>query len=483
MAKYRKYNQNQTFLHAIDPEVIRKNNPLWAAVDEFVDRNVSMEAFEGKIKNEQRGAPTVHPKMMLKILLYSYASGVHTSREIEERMEWDVNYLALSGQQKVDHSTICDFLLKYSDEFVEIYAKLSYLLVSSGLAGMNLVGIDGTKIQANANKEFNGTLKDFQDRREKIEEKIRETIEGIQEEKAEKYRLRKEEKLKQMQRYREKLVEFLEGAKEEESYDPKISRNLTDPDARLMKDQERIYAGYNAQIAVDDKHHLIVAAEVFNESNDVHMLRPMVEKIRQQTGEDLKATEIVTDAGYWTLDNLEFIDNEQLNVFLPEGRGPNKEKKLSNDTINIRHCQIEIKGDLVKAICPAGQVMTAREPITTSRQRYYQFLPDPVYCLPCPFRARCYKHVKNSFKKFLLNAKYLKLLPIKKKMIDLVSSVEGKKRMADRSCLVEHIFGEIKQWMKFRRFFHRGLKKVRIIWLLICLAYNLKKLAWLGISP
>jgi hypothetical protein len=62
-------------------------------------------------------------------------------------------------------------------------------------------------------------------------------------------------------------------------------------------------------------------------------------------------------------------------------------------------------------------------------------------------------------------------------MTDLLSSLHGKHRLADRSCLIEHVFGEIKEWRGLRRFFHRGLDKVGLIWCIVCTAYNFRKVA------
>jgi len=69
----------------------------------------------------------VHPRMMLKVLFYSYAKGVYSSREMEDRMRWDPNYIYLSANQRVDHSTICNFILKYGEEIKRVFSQLVYL--------------------------------------------------------------------------------------------------------------------------------------------------------------------------------------------------------------------------------------------------------------------------------------------------------------------------------------------------------------------
>ena len=97
-----------------------------------------MEPFSQGIKNEAEGAPAVHPRMMLKVICYSYAKGVYSSREMEDRMRWDPNYIYLSANQRVDHSTICNFILKYGDEIKVIFSRLVYVMANMGYVTMGL---------------------------------------------------------------------------------------------------------------------------------------------------------------------------------------------------------------------------------------------------------------------------------------------------------------------------------------------------------
>jgi len=143
--RYREYNTDQTYFTIIDPENIKSHNPLLLAIHSFVEDYISLEPFSKKVKNEEGGAPAIHPKMMLKIIFYSYANGIYSSREIEDRFGWDPNYIFLSANQKVDHSTICNFILQYEEEIKDIFSKLVYLIAKKGCVTMNFVAVDGTK--------------------------------------------------------------------------------------------------------------------------------------------------------------------------------------------------------------------------------------------------------------------------------------------------------------------------------------------------
>jgi transposase len=109
-ARYRRYNPEEGYFTLIDPRDIKNHNPLLKAVDSFVEEHISVEPFSQSIKNEVEGAPAVHPRMMLKVIFYSYAQGIYSSREMEDRMRWDPNYIYLSANQRVNHSTICNFI-------------------------------------------------------------------------------------------------------------------------------------------------------------------------------------------------------------------------------------------------------------------------------------------------------------------------------------------------------------------------------------
>jgi transposase len=81
-ARYRPYNPEEGYFTLIDPKDVKKHNPLLKAIDSFVEEHVSVEPFSQSVKNEAEGAPAVHPRMMLKVIFYSYAKGIYSSREI-----------------------------------------------------------------------------------------------------------------------------------------------------------------------------------------------------------------------------------------------------------------------------------------------------------------------------------------------------------------------------------------------------------------
>jgi hypothetical protein len=108
--------------------------------------------------------------MMLKVIFYSYAQGIYSSREMEDRMRWDPNYIYLSANQRVDHSTICNFILKYGEEIKAVFSRLVYVMAKMGYITMDFVAIDGTKIRADASMRVTGNVEEFRQQRDRIEE-------------------------------------------------------------------------------------------------------------------------------------------------------------------------------------------------------------------------------------------------------------------------------------------------------------------------
>ncbi len=475
-ARYRPYHPKEGYFTLIDPEDIKNHNPLLKAIDSFVEEHISVEPFSRSVKNEVEGAPAVHPRMMLKVIFYSYAKGVYSSREMEDRMRWDPNYIYLSANQRVDHSTICNFILKYGDEIKDVFSRLVYVMAKMGYITMDFVAIDGTKIKASTGRKFTGDVAEFRRQKDRIEKKIEHILQHTTDEEG--GGKTREEKLDTLEREKSKIEAFLTEVDQEEK-PPKGKVSLTDRDARMVKDKDGKYMGYNCQAVVDEESHAIVGAEVFNEASDRGLLWPMIEEVKNQTGEGLAQTEIGVDAGYFSSDNIRYCYEQGLDVYLPEGAGEGGVRQWQGDLIRGRDCRMEIDGDIKRLTCPGGQVM---ETLVAKEDRgvyFYRFRPDTVKCEGCIFRARCYRN-GSTYRDFRIKKEYFDTLSLRSRMTEKLSSEHGKKRMRGRSCLIEHVFGEIKELFRFRRLAYRGLEKVRLVWQLVCIGYNLRKMARLA---
>ena len=213
-ARYRPYNPEEGYFTLIDPGDIKNHDPILKVTDSFVEEHVSMESFSDRVNNEIDGAPAVHPRMMLKMIFYSYAKGIYSSREMEDRMRWDPNYVYLSANQRVDHSTICNFILKYGNEIKTVFSRLVYVMAKMGYVSMDFVAIDGTKIRADAGMKFTGDVQGFKQKRGKIEKKIEKILHHTTDEEPEG---KDSDKLDTLEREKEKMQAFLTEVDQEEA--------------------------------------------------------------------------------------------------------------------------------------------------------------------------------------------------------------------------------------------------------------------------
>ena len=480
MGRYREYNPNQVFFHPIDGIEIRGHNPLLRKVDEYVEKYMDIAPFESKLGNDALGAPAIHPKILLKVLFYALATGVRGSRKIEDHLRWDPNFLILSCQESIDHSTICEFLNNYREEILDCFSKMDYVLQQMRYLDNDFIAIDGTKIKACAGKNFTGTAKDFRKKLVRIKQKVSETIDnlGKHDDEDSSFTTRKERKVEALQREQQKIEEFLKEVKSGVEDDEKRV-NLNDRDACVVKDQGSFYPGYNCQIAVEGKHHFIVAQQVFNNPADQLHVVPMVEVVESQTRSDLTSSEIAFDAGYFTAENLKYCAEQGLNVYMPEGKGQDGTKAHWGKTLSSKDCEASWENNTAHLVCPGKQKMKGKLRYRKDKNLFlYVFRPDRKQCRYCSLLKNCYGEAKT--KSFELGKAYVENTELRLEMTKKLASEQGKKRRADRACVVEHVFGEIKEALNLRRFYHRGLKMVRLVWAMTAMAYNLRKLATLS---
>jgi transposase len=477
MARYREYNQRQMFLAPVQPEVVLKNNGLANEINRFVEECVPIERFSAKAENEESGAEAIHPRLMLKIIFYSYASGVTTSRGMEKRLAEDVIYQVLAANETMDHSTICNFMNRYGVEITKVFEDLGYLLWKMGFIDLEFVAVDGTKIEANASRERAASVQEYRSLQNELTGRIEGWLKKVQQDSL----MEAEEKsLEKMRKKREKIHQVLEEIKSHKiDAEETTPIHLSDPDARVMRDKNRTYIGYNAQAAVDGKNDFIVAHNVFHQAADNPLFQTMIESVKQTTGNDLKETEIAADAGYFSSENLVYAQRQDLNIFLPEGQGEGGKKEVSTEGITSRDCHLEIQDSIRRLTCPGNQVMETTKALHHGKGKlYYVFSPERNTCENCSLREKCYGNTKR--KVFKVKKEYFDALLLRKEMTQKLSSLVGKSRMLDRASTIEHVFGFINDALSFRRFFHRGLDKVRLIWSILCTAYNLRRLAALN---
>jgi transposase len=261
-------------------DFVAEDNPV-RIIEAFVEElELESMGFDG-ITPSTTGRPSYHPAVLLKIYIYGYLNRVQSSRRLERECQRNVELMWLTGRLAPDFKTIADFRRDNGTGIRNVCRQLVVLCRDLKLFSQALVAIDGSKFKASNTRDRNFTNGKIDKRQQQIEESIQrylsalETADRTQPAELEAKASRLQEKIEQLRGQMRRL----EQIKEELKTQPDGQLSLTDPDARSMATSGRGsgMVGYNVQVAVDAKHHLIVAHEVTNSGHDRAQLSPMAQ--------------------------------------------------------------------------------------------------------------------------------------------------------------------------------------------------------------
>ena len=322
-------------------------------------------------RRDGRGKAAYHPVMMVRVLLYGYCVGVMSSRRMEKASYDDIAFRYLCADQHPDHDTIADFRRQHLPVLAQLFTQVLQLCNQAGLVKLGHVAIDGTKVQANASKHKAMSYDRMEEKEKQLKAEVEKLLAQAAETDAAEDALygkgnrgdeltgemaRKESRLKKIAeakaalereaRERAETAKKAAEAKLEERVkkerergkkfgghppqipdpeqarpEPKAQRNFTDPESRIMPDgahKGSFVQAYNAQIAVDDKAQIIVAAELTQESNDKRQLAPMLERVEQNMGAKPEAA--TADAGYCSEEQLTDKRVEGIELYVATGK-------------------------------------------------------------------------------------------------------------------------------------------------------------------
>ena len=303
-------------------------------IDDTVDR-LNLSAFHAHYAGGGPRNQPFHPAMMVKVVVYGYAMGVISSRKIARNLHEDLAFRVLAADNIPAHRTIRDFRALHLVEFSELFVQVVRLAREMGLVKLGTIAVDGTKIKANASRHKAMSYRRMQTTEAELKaqiaallKKANSTDEAEKDEpdldipaelERRKARLAAIEAAKARLEERQGQADSQCGRSDDDERKPKDMNGkprggkpyqrdfgvpppkaqdiFTDPQSRIMK---RAGGGfdysYNAQTAVDETAHIIVAAEVINTSSDVHQLVPVLEAVKSNTEADPK--QVLADAGY-----------------------------------------------------------------------------------------------------------------------------------------------------------------------------------------
>ncbi len=436
------------------------------AIDAFVG-TLDLEAlgFAHAEANCGAGQPAFDPALLLKLYLYGYQHRVRSSRRLEAETRRNLEVIWLCQGATPSYKTIADFrknnvaaLQEANREFVLLCRELSLL-------GGSRVAVDGTFLKADANLDSFQTKRSLARDLRRLEKRIAAYHRQLDEADA-----RGEEcgdgsedpdlpvKLKALierQQKKKALQEHLQ-----ESGERQVSG--VDADARLLRNGDIMVGGYNCQIAVDDKHKLIVAEDVVQDGNDSAQLEPMMTKAGEAMGSERLVG--LADSGYFNGAQLKSCEDKGMEVYVPI---PNQTARKGKDgRFGSDEFRYDAQDDTY--VCPAGERLVRGGTTTVRGRLYYFYRGTAAVCRDCSLSGRCL--TKSRSTRRIQRWEHEDVVDRhRKKMNARVPLMRG------RSTLVEHPFGTIKRWAGMDHFVMRGLGKCRGEFSLMTLGYNFKR--------
>src|SRR5512135_573691 len=331
---------------------ISEDNPV-RVIDVFVDElDLAELGFDG-VEPEVTGRPSYHPSVLLKLYIYGYLNRIQSSRRLEREAGRNVEVMWLTGRLAPDHKTIADFRKDNGTAIRKVCARFVALCRTMGLLTQASVAIDGSKFKAVNNRDKNFTRAKMERRMAQIEESVARYLQQLdtadRQEPSEALKTKTSRLKEKIEKLKEQMRR-LEVLKVQMLASPDQQISLTDPDARSMATSGRGsgVVGYNVQVAVETKHHLIIAHEVTNEGSDRAQLSAMAKVAKATLG--VEKLDAVADRGYFSGEEILECENADIRVTLPKPMTSNSKAEGRFGKQDFRYVAEQ---DIY--ICPAGE--------------------------------------------------------------------------------------------------------------------------------
>ena len=444
------FDRNQlNFMPISFDELIDENNPV-RVIEAFVEM-LDIEKLECSYATPSKtGRPPYNPKDMLKLYIYGYFNGIRTSRKLEKECKRNIELMWLLNNLTPDDKTISDFRKDNKKAVISTFKQFSMLCQELNLIGKEIVAIDGSKFRACNSRHKSYTKRKVAKMLEYYEECAKKYIELME----------TDEPTGSVCNLNQKLDKALNRIKELNALAAEIEEkgeiSMTDPDSRHMSvSNNGTDISHNVQIAVDEKNHLIVAADVTSNAQDNGQLTPMAKMAKAELGVD----EIIAlaDKGYYNGECLKHCQENGITAIVSK-------QKLANATGNPDYAKDKFKYDKEKDIyiCPMGKKLKRVSKIGSKRTNYRCF-----QCGDCPNKDKCTTSDKG---RRISPTEYEEIYQKADKLF-----AENLELYKKRQMIVEHPFGTIKRALGYTYFLTRGNENVKNESYLHCLIYNLKR--------
>lgn len=491
------------------------------AAIEKIDLRALLKRYKGG------GRSSFHPKMMLKVLVYAYTQKIYSSRKIAKALRENIHFMWISGGNRPDFRTINMFRSSRLKPVIEeVFAEVLGHLIASGHVKLENYFVDGSKIEANANKHKVVWAKQNENYRKRVLKQIEglfEQIEAENEAEQEEYgdndleelgensneEVNSEQLKERMEELNRRLLEKMQkegdsGGRTKKKEMRKLAMDCL-PRLERYEEQEQKLAGrrsyaktdedasclrmkedrgiekpwpkpaYNVQIGTEEQ--FIVGYSVHQQAGDTTCLIPHLEGLRR--GLKRLPKRIVSDAGYGSEENYAYLERHgaenylKYNTFHQETHRYRDPAKMRKHQFRGENFGYDAEKD--QFICPAGKRLHFRNTSRHKTENGYESERrnyECVECEGCLLKEQCSKVKGNRRIRVSLC-----LLEYRRRARENLTSEEGVRLRSARSVEVETVFGHLKHNMGFRRFHLRGLEKVKTEWGLLSIAHNMQKMA------
>jgi len=446
--------QTTLFPEVLD-EVIAADHQV-RVIDAFVETLDLAQLGFSKVEAEATGRPPYAPGDLLKLYLYGYLNQVRSSRRLEREAQRNVEVMWLINRVTPAFKTIADFRKDHAPAIVGVCRAFIRFCREQSLFAAQLLAIDGTKIGAVASRKKVLTPKRIEKMTAAIDRKIAAYLAGMDDaDRQERMDAAAPTDVAAAVAALREQRETLQQQAQMLARQGLSQRVIGELEARLMRTPHGHQVAYNAQIAVDDKHHLIAAFDLTNDGNDEQQLHPMAAQAKEAVGAE--QVTVVADTGYSSGEQGDRCALDNITAIVPRA-------EIVNTTGKQYFSRGQFSYDAASDSwrCPAGQTLTCRMVSPAQQQRRYW--TDACGC--CALKARCTgaarRLIYRSFHEDVLEA-------MNRRASDDPTWMKRRRELA------EHPFGTMKWLMGMPRFLLRGLKKAKAELALGVLSYNLKR--------
>jgi transposase len=447
-------------------DYVAPDNPVRAIESYIFALDLAKLGFRHADRGVEVGQPPYDPADLLKLYLYGYINQIRSSRRLEREACRNLELIWLLKNLRPAYRTIANFRKENWAALKAVNRGFVLLIRELGLVGGTVVAIDGSFFHGNASKASIFTRKRLAEQIANLDQEIEAYGRSLEDNDTAEAKQRTDghgdggdvgAKVEALMAKRSRAQADLDRL--EANGETQLSK--TDSDARLLAKNGQALVGYNVQSAVDDKHKLIVASEVVNDSSDVGQLHAMAKAATEALEAD--GLQVLADVGYYSSVELKACEDDGIVAYVPVSEGNGKLEKQGR--FGLKDFSYDGAADAYR--CPAGELLRPMKGriTNTSGRVEVRYASRKAICDTCQLRARCLAPKA----KIRSVARWEHEDVLERHRARMQGAGELMRR---RSAIVEHPFGTLKCRAGYRHFLVRGFNKVRGEWSLMALCYN-----------